>query len=806
VDDEDEDVDEDDEDLPDETHPDDLVEDRGPGVINDDRAHRELDRARELQANIDAEKQAEILKERYGRNRAAQVDAVVVPQQLLLPTVDDPTIWALKCKPGKEREIVMAIMKRAEDRAATREPLQITSAFERGASAMQGFIYVEARRQADVMEAVDGIAFAYPRMQGGAVGTKLIPVGEMPDLLKVRKSKEINPSDWVRIRKPQIYAGDLAQIDAVESNGTDVAVKLVPRLDYGTHEDMNAAMGADGKRKRPGFALANAPRPPQKLFNETEARKKDPRSLVQVSSLGRKHFTFKGKTYIDGFLILDLKINQLTTEDVKPSLHEATMFNNVDQDGTENLDLQALAQTLKATESDYVPGDMVEIYQGEQKGISGRAVKVHGDIVSIAVTEGEMKGQEVEAPKKGLRKKFAEGDHVKIIGGSKYQDEVGLVVRVKDDRVTLISDSNNETITVFSKDLREAADSGLAPGSSKYELYDLVELDAANVACVIKVDRESLRVLDQNGTPKTILPSSISNKIEKRKFAVATDRDGSEIRHDDTVKEQGGEGKVGHVLHIHRSFLFILNRQLTENSGVFVARTSNVTTVAAKGGKVSSAGPDLSKMNPALQRGGAANGAPMPMAPPKSIGRDRLIGRTVVIKKGGHKGLLGIVKDANDTEARVELHTKNKIVAVDKLSLNVKDTVTGQSIDYAKFAASGGRGGPPGRAPGGPPRYGNSTPSRQPAWEGSRTPMAASGGKTPAWGMQSGSRTPGWSSGAASGARTPGWGGGGGGMSGGRTPGWSANDGSRTVNPYADGNRTAYGGAGNVSTVRLILG
>lgn len=38
-------------------------------------------------------------------------------------------------------------------------------------------------------------------------------------------------------------------------------------------------------------------------------------------------------------------------------------------------------------------------------------------------------------------------------------------------------------------------------------------------------------------------------------------------------------------------------------------------------------------------------------------------------------------------------------------------------------------------------------------------------------------------------------------MSGGRTPAWGAADGGRTVNPYTDGSRTAYGGApgGSVS-------
>ena len=313
------------------------------------------------------------------------------------------------------------------------------------------------------------------------------------------------------------------------------------------------------------------------------------------------------------------------------------------------------------------------------------------------------------------------------------------------------------------------------------------------VACVTKVDRESLLILDQNGSVGSIKPSQISNKIVRRKDAIATDRNGSEIRHDDTVREIGGEQKQGVIKHIYRSYLFLHNREQTENSGIFVVRADNVATVAAKGGRVAQGagtGPDLSRMNPALQRNGGANGnATMP--PPKSFGRDRSLGQTVTIRRGPHKGLLGIVRDTTDLEARVELHTKGRIVTVGKEILSIIDRVTGQRIDYQSFA--GGRGGHAGSRGG----FGGATP-RVPDWSGGRTPMGgapANGGRTPAWGLSSSSRTPAWSSGAASSARTPSWRQDG---SGNRTPAWN-NDGRQTVNPYADGGRTAYGGAGGVS-------
>ncbi|KAL4743990.1 transcription elongation factor spt5 [Aspergillus similis] len=728
-----------------EQHPDDVLP---AGAETDDRQHRRLDRERELAATLDAEKQAQLLKERYGRNRAAATDAVIVPKRLLLPSVDDPSIWGVRCKAGKEREVVFSIQKRIEDRPpGSRNPIKIISAFERG-GAMSGYIYVEARRQADVMDALQDMSNVYPRTK-----MILVPVKEMPDLLRVQKSEELNPGGWVRIKRGK-YMNDLAQIEEVETNGLAVTVRLVPRLDYGMNEDSGAPI-MDPKRKRPGANPAVA-RPPQRLFSEAEAKKKHSKYLTATAGLGAKSWNYLGETYIDGFLIKDMKVQHLITKNVNPRLEEVTMFARDSENGTSNLDLASLAETLKnsTAEESYLPGDPVEVFKGEQQGLAGRTSSTRGDIVTILVTEGELAGQTIEAPVKTLRKRFREGDHVKVIGGSRYQDELGMVVQVRDDTVTLLSDMSMQEITVFSKDLRLSAETGVDGKLGMFDVHDLVQLDAATVACIVKVDRESLRVLDQNGSIRTILPSQVTNKITPRRDAVATDRNGAEIRHGDTVREVYGEQRSGVILHIHRSFLFIHNKAQAENAGIVVVRTTNVVTVSAKGGRPT--GPDLSKMNPALMRNGAPGGI---MAPPpsKTFGRDRLLGKTVLVRKGPFKGLLGIVKDTTDVQARVELHSKNKLVTIPKELLVVKDPVTGQTIDIGR-----GRGGP--RVP-----QNSAAPSS--GWQGGRTPMAAAdSSRTPAWGAAMSSRTPAWS-GAGLGSRTPAW--------------------------KADGSRTAYGGAGS---------
>ncbi|KAM3415222.1 Transcription elongation factor SPT5 [Cercospora zeina] len=764
VDEDDEEEPEEEDDLPgEEMHPDDLQE-LPPGADRDDRMHRELDRKREQQEAMDVEETAARLKERYGRqNRAAGSASGIVPQRLLMPNADDPRIWFLKCRPGKEREIIFALQSRIVERQRSREPVQIFSAFERaGTGAMMGKIYVEARRVDDVTAAFDGLSHVF-------MGTKpqLIPVEEMPALLRVKKSKQLEPGMYVRPKRG-LYAGDLAMVDEVEPNGTEVQLKLIPRLDYGQTEDANAAAAAvmepdgQGGMKRKRVAQPFKQRPPARLFSESEAKRKHGRYLSHKGGLSGNSWTYQGKEYIDGFLIDNFKIGHLQTEDVNPTLEEVTKFAAATEDGTENLDLAALAATLKAgVGADYLPGDKVEVFRGEQKGVTGRATEVYNEVIKIRVDSGALAGQIIEAPIKDLRKLFKEGDHVKVIGGSKYQDEVGMVVRLRDDRITILTDSNQQEITVFAKDLREATDSGGAVGASKYDLFDLVQLDASTVGCVVKVDRESLRVVDQLGSVRALLPTAISNKIEKRRDgAPATDHHGNEIKAEDTIREPSGEQREGKVLHIHRGYVFAQSRESRENAGVFVARNNNVITVAAKGGR---SGPDLTKMNQALK--GPNGGAAPPMPPPVQRGRDRLIGRTVKIKVGPMKAMIGIVKESSDAGALVELHSKNKKVTMPKEKLSVIDATSGQVIcsDASTFGGFGGPRGAPGR---GPP-MGGATPGRP----GYGAPPMASGGRTPAYATGAGGRTPAWKA------------------DGGRTPAWQAS-----------GGQTAYGGGGGMTS------
>lgn len=59
-----------------------------------------LDRRRRMDDDRDAEKIAEELRERHARSSANKFrgDTDLVPQRLLMPSVDDPSLWQIRVK------------------------------------------------------------------------------------------------------------------------------------------------------------------------------------------------------------------------------------------------------------------------------------------------------------------------------------------------------------------------------------------------------------------------------------------------------------------------------------------------------------------------------------------------------------------------------------------------------------------------------------------------------------------------------------------------------------------------------------
>jgi len=141
-----------------------------------------------------------------------------------------------------------------------------------------------------------------------------------------------------------------------------------------------------------------------------------------------------------------------------------------------------------------------------------------------------------------------------------------------------------------------------------------------------------------------------------------------------TIFEEIGSSsqhRQGEVINIFRSlFVFLHNRELPENNGVFVARAAALVSVTPK-----SATGDLGKMNPALQAQLPNGGASLMPPPPTNINKGRLVNTLVVVIKGGRKGLMGVIKDVQGESARIELVTNNKMELIPLTNLKRKEWV-----------------------------------------------------------------------------------------------------------------------------------
>lgn len=189
-----------------------------------------------------------------------------------------------------------------------------------------------------------------------------------------------------------------------------------------------------------------------------------------------------------------------------------------------------------------------------------------------------------------------------------------------------------------------------------------------------------LRIMDQNGTVKIVSPTEVQTRRDNKNFAVAPDSNGNDMKIGDAMKETAGEvsqpllmlanrqNRTGEVISIFRSiFVWLFNRDIPENYGVFVARHSSLLSVTPK------AANDFSKLNPALQSQLPYGGASLMPPPQTTQNRNRLVNTLVVVVKGTQKGLMGVIKDIQGEKARVEMATNNKVLTLDITSLKRKE-------------------------------------------------------------------------------------------------------------------------------------
>lgn len=174
---------------------------------------------------------------------------------------------------------------------------------------------------------------------------------------------------------------------------------------------------------------------------------------------------------------------------------------------------------------------------------------------------------------------------------------------------------------------------------------------------------DSFRVLDTTGTVRKVNLSEMGNK---RKSNVSFDKLQNQItaRDEVTVIEGNYKDKEGTVKYVHRHHVFIQARGLRENGGIFVVRSNSVVKNNAAGG--------TRDFNTFVPRSPFIGGDPRGRGRGSNFrgagrGRGRnnpMVGKKVKVIRGQYKGYDAIIREANDTNFRVELTSKSKIISL----------------------------------------------------------------------------------------------------------------------------------------------
>ncbi|XP_046400146.1 transcription elongation factor SPT5 isoform X2 [Ischnura elegans] len=674
-----------------------------------------------------------------------------ITQQTLLPGVKDPNLWLVRCRIGEEKTTALLLMRKYIAYQFTSEPLQIKSVV--APEGLKGYIYIESYKQTHVKHAIENVG----NLRMGQWKQQMVAIKEMTDVLRVVKEKTgLKPKQWVRLKRG-LYKDDIAQVDYVDLAQNQVHLKLLPRIDYTRPRGAlrtSQADNEDNKRKKKR-------RPPAKPF--------DPEAIRaiggEVASDG-DFLIFEGNRYSrKGFLYKNFTMSAIISDGVKPTLSELERFEEAPEGvelelpaaGTKGLGSKGLAGLAGGLKDDaahsFSTGDNVEVCEGELLNLQGKILAIDGAKITVMPKHEDLK-EPLEFQASELKKHFRMGDHVRVLSG-RYEGDTGLIVRVEENRIVLFSDLTMHELEVLPRDLQLCSDMATGVDSlGQFQWGDLVQLDPQTVGVIVRLERESFHILSMHGKVVEAKPQALHKRKESRN-AVALDSCQNTIQRRDIVKAIDGPhaGRYGEIKHLYRSFAFLHSRLYLENGGILVCKTRHLQLAGgSKNTNNSSITGTAGFMSPRISSpmhpsgggrgggGGGGGGGGRGRGRGMGMRRDQgLIGQTIKITGGPYKGNVGIVKDATDSTARVELHCTCQTISVDRSHIaNVG--VPNKEGSYSTYNRTTGYGitGIGGNTP----MYGAKTPMH-----GSQTPMYDAGSRTPHFGSMTpshdGSRTPG---------------------------------------------------------------
>jgi transcription elongation factor SPT5 len=269
---------------------------------------------------------------------------------------------------------------------------------------LKGSIYVEAFKEANVREAIEGIASLREN------GLKIVPLDEMTAVFNYDKVEkyDIKNNQWVRL-KSGVYDGDLAQVVKVEDSINKIYVRTIPRLGDVKIEE----------RKEDSFKKVNKNMiPHQKLFNPTLY--KDAEKKTNFKNFDNVYLWNKLIFDMSGFLIKPVKAKSLVLDGVEPKLEELKIFNttyveesNYNDHLKESFDSLNI-ENLNLRKSKFQKGDKIKVVKSSLMNLTGIVENYSNGIVQIIPTNLDDFNDILEIPEEHVVKNFMPGDNIRV--------------------------------------------------------------------------------------------------------------------------------------------------------------------------------------------------------------------------------------------------------------------------------------------------------------------------------------------------------------------------------------------------------
>ncbi|KAF0990266.1 hypothetical protein HZS_3939 [Henneguya salminicola] len=605
--------------------------------------------------DMDDEKQLEELVAKFenrivGDDNDSYQPMGAFEKQKPLPGINNPSLWMVRCQMGDERHLAFLIMRKALQCMAKNEPLNIQSVIQ--LDRLKGYLYIEAYNSAHLKQAIEGIY----GLRFGLYKQKMVPIEEMTDVFRVIKNvAQIMPNSWVRFKRG-LYRDDLAHVQSFDPIKSVATVKFLPRIDYSKLGDSNSK----SKEKQYRF------RPIAAIFDRDKAQNVGADVIAEGGYL-----VCKGRRFKRGFLIKRIHVSSLVTEGITPTLNELEIFNMTLEASDVGYTVTSLADHMLAV------GDIVQVIEGELMNLLGLVISIDAETVLVQPNHTELKDP-IRFGFKELIKYFKVGDHVKIIRGQN-RGESGLVVRVENNQVIILSDVSIKEIKAFSRDIQLCTEKSISYDNlGKFTIHDFVQVDNQTIGVVVGIDGESISVLDQY---EKILKTKAQNLIKKNIFGgMFIDQFTNKIFTGDTVRAVDGShrGLRGQFKYYYKGFVFVFSKMLSSNSNMFVTRSKNLILDSSGERSINTSQSSMSYHNskgsftPDTSGSYVGIGRSPTVRRMMELSRDKsLIGNTVRVIKGPYKGHIGIVKDSTAVLARVELHTNSKTINVDRTNISL---------------------------------------------------------------------------------------------------------------------------------------